>query len=334
MHRSMRHQLRCLIVLLVAATSFGAQAQSNWPNRTVTVIVPNPPGGFTDIMARMATQHLSKKFGQTFIVENRAGGAGVIGATQVANAQPDGYTFLFTSPSTVLTQPLLQKVNYDPDSLVPISILGNLPFILGVKSSLPVKSLQDFVAYVKANPDKLNYASAGVGGIGYLASVLFLKTAGLSAVHVPYKGAAPATAALVTGEVDMYFAGSPEMIQHLSNDRITILATSGVKRLTKLPNIPMVGEFYPGFQVSTWQAFIAPPGTPKDIIDAMVEGTIEIATDPNIVRRFAELGIALDGTTQEEFFGILKKDRVFYADAIKAAGIKSAMETPRQKRSP
>jgi tripartite-type tricarboxylate transporter receptor subunit TctC len=330
---SRRNMSRTLLViplaLAAATTVLPSHAQDRWPTRPVTIVVPNAPGGFTDIMARLAAQRLSIKFGQPFIVENRAGGAGVIGATQVANAQPDGYTFLFTSPSTILTQPLLQKVNYDPDSLVPISVLGNLPFILGIKSSLPPKTLQEFEAYVKANPGKLNYASAGVGGIGYLVSVLYLKTAELDAVHVPYKSAAPATAALVAGEVDMYFAGAPEMIQHLSNDKIHLLATSGAKRLSKLPNVPTVSEFHPSFQISTWEAFMAPRGTPKEIVDVMTEATIEVANDRQIIERFTNLGIAPDGTSQAQFSDILNRDRGFYAEAIKAAGIVPASETIR-----
>jgi tripartite-type tricarboxylate transporter receptor subunit TctC len=317
------------IALAAATTVLPSHAQDRWPTRPVTIVVPNAPGGFTDIMARLAAQRLSIKFGQPFIVENRAGGAGVIGATQVANAQPDGYTFLFTSPSTILTQPLLQKVSYDPDSLVPISVLGNLPFILGIKSSLPPKTLQEFEAYVKANPGKLNYASAGVGGIGYLVSVLYLKTAGLDALHVPYKSAAPATAALVAGEVDMYFAGAPEMIQHLSNDKIQLLATSGAKRLSKLPNVPTVSEFHPSFQISTWEAFMAPRGTPKEIVDVMTDATIEVANDRQIIERFANLGIAPDGSSQAQFIDILNRDRGFYAEAIKAAGIVPTSETIR-----
>lgn len=323
-----------LAFAFMIATAWPAQPESSWLVRAVTIIVPNAPGGFTDIMARMAADHLTRKFGQAFIVENRPGGAGVIGATQVANAQPDGTTFLFTSPSTILTQPRLQKVSYDPDSLVPISVLGNLPFLLGIRSSLPPKSLAEFIAYAKANPDKLNYASAGVGGIGYLVSVLFLKTAGLRAVHVPYKSAAPATAALLAGEVDMYFAGSPEMMQHLSSDRIKILATSGAKRLAKLPDTPAVSELFPGFQISTWEAFMAPAGTPKPIVDAMTEAVAEIARDPTIVERFTNLGVAADGTTQGEFFNILKRDRAFYEDAINTAGIEPAAKTSRPSSRP
>jgi tripartite-type tricarboxylate transporter receptor subunit TctC len=318
------------VAALMAATTFDpSRAQANWPTRNVTIIVPNAPGGFTDMMARLAAQYLSKKLGQPFIVENRAGGAGVIGATQVANAQPDGYTFLFTSPSTILTQPLLQKLNYDPDSLIPICIFGSLPFLFGIKSSLPPKTMQEFVGYVKTHPGKLNYASAGVGGIGYLVSALFVKTAGLDAVHVPYKSAAPATAALLAGEVDMYFAGSPELMPHVLDDRIRILATSGAKRLPNLPDTPAIGEFYPGFQVNTWEAFMAPHGTPKAIIDHMSEGAIEAANDPMINQRLIAAGITPEGATQAKFLEIMKRDRGFYADAIRASGITPAAETSR-----
>jgi tripartite-type tricarboxylate transporter receptor subunit TctC len=164
-------------------------------------------------------------------------------------------------------------------------------------------------------------AAGGVGGIGHLASMLFLKIAGIDAVHVAYKSAAPATSALVAGEVEVYFGGSPELIQHVSNDRITMLATSGAQRLPNLPNIPTVNEFYPGFQISTWEAFMAPPGTPKTIIDMMTQATIEAAKDRIIIERFTTLGIAPAGITQAEFLEVLKSDKVFYADAIKAAGI-------------
>jgi tripartite-type tricarboxylate transporter receptor subunit TctC len=315
--------------VMAATTNSPSQAQGNWPTRSVTIVAPNAPGGFTDVMARLLAQSLSNKFGQAFVVENRAGGAGVIGATHVANASPDGYTFLFTSPSTILTQPLLQKVSYDPDSLVPVSIFGNLPFLLGIKSSLPPKTLPEFVAYVKAHPGKLNFASAGVGGIGYLVSVLFMKTAGLDAVHVPYKSAAPATAALLAGEVDIYFAGSSELIPHASSGSIRILATSGAKRLSNLPDIPTVGEFYSGFQVNTWEALMAPRATPKAIVDLMTQGTIEAARDPVTAQLLIRAGIAPEGTTQAELLDVIKRDRVFYADAIRAAGITPAATTSR-----
>jgi tripartite-type tricarboxylate transporter receptor subunit TctC len=323
--RCVRQRAFSVVLSLLAAapataTTFLPSRAADWPSRPVTIVVPNSPGGFTDIMARLLAHHLSQKFGQPFIIDNRAGGAGSIGATYVANARPDGHLFLLTSPSTILTVPLLQKVSYDPDSLIPVSIFGNLPFLLGIKAALPPRTLPEFVAYAKARPGKLNYASAGVGGISSLVSALFVKRAGIDVVHVPYKSAAPATAALAAGEVDMYFGGSPELMQHVSNERIRILATSGAKRLANLPDTPAVNEFYPGVQLNTWEALMAPRGTPKAIVDLMMQATIEAAKDPTVVERLTALGITPEGTTQAEFIEVIKKDRGLYAEAIKAAG--------------
>jgi tripartite-type tricarboxylate transporter receptor subunit TctC len=205
----------CAVATLAVILAGTARAEiATWPTRAVTIVVPYAAGGMADVMARLAAQRLAQKFGQPFIIYNRGGDAGAIGATQVARAQADGATFMFTSPSAILTVPMLQKVSFDPDSFVPVGILASLPFVLGIKSALPAKTLPDFIAYAHAHPGKLNYASAGVGGISHLVSTLFVKRAGIDALHVPYKSAAPATSALLTGEVDMYFGGAPEMLQH------------------------------------------------------------------------------------------------------------------------
>ena len=261
------------LALALACTDLPRAEAASWPQRPVTVTVPYAAGGMADIIARLVSHHLSRQFGQPFIIDNRGGAAGAIGAVQVANAPPDGSVLMFTSPSAILTVPMLQHVPYEPASFVPISIVANLPFILGIKSSLPPKTLADFVSYAHANPGKLDYASAGVGGISHLVSSLFLRKAGIDAVHVPYKSAAPATAALLSGEVDMNFGGAPELIQHLNSDRITILAVSSANRLPNLPNTPTISELYPGFEVNTWLGFVAPRGTPRDIIEAMARAT-------------------------------------------------------------
>jgi len=220
-------------------------------------------------------------------------------------------------------------VSYSTESFVPISIFTNLPFILGIKSSLPPKTLTDFIAYARANPGKLNYASAGIGGISHLVSTLFVKQAGINAVHVPYKSAAPATTALLAGEVDMFFGGSPELMQHLTGDRITILATSSAKRLPNLPNTPTVGEVFPGFEVNTWLGLVAPRGTPQEIIDVLAQATREATGNPEVVDRLFNLGAVPVGTSPAEFAEVLKRDRVLYADAIRSAGI-PLIETGRQ----
>jgi tripartite-type tricarboxylate transporter receptor subunit TctC len=173
----------------------------------------------------------------------------------------------------------------------------------------------------RAHPGKLNYASAGVGGISHLVSTLFVKRAGIDALHVPYKSAAPATSALLTGEVDMYFGGAPEMLQHLGSDRITILATSSAQRLPNLPDTPTIAELYPGFEVTTWLGFVAPRGTPQEIIEKMAQATRETLAIPEVAQRLASLGIDPVGSTAAQFAEVLKKDRALYAEAIRAAGI-------------
>jgi tripartite-type tricarboxylate transporter receptor subunit TctC len=216
---------------------------------------------------------------------------------------------------------MLQRVVYEPASFAPVSIVANLPFILGIRSSLPPKTLADFISYGRTNPGKLNYASAGVGGISHLVSSLFLKQAGIDAVHVPYKSAAPATAALLAGEVDMNFGGAPELMQHLNSDRISILATSNATRLPGLPNTPTIGELYPPFEITTWLGFAAPRGTSREILDTMAHALKETMQVPELTERLSSLGIVPAASTPAEFADVLKRDRTFYADAIKSAGI-------------
>lgn len=317
------------LALALAGTVLSHAEAASWPQRPVTVIVPYAAGGMADIIARLVSHHLSRKLGQPFIVDNHGGGAGAIGAIQVANAPQDGTVLMFTSPSAILTVPMLQRVPYEPASFVPISIVANLPFILGIKSSLPPKTLADFIDYAHANPGKLNYASAGVGGISHLVSSLFVKKAGIDAVHVPYKSAAPATAALLTGEVDMNFGGAPELMQHLNSNRITILATSSANRLPNLPNTPTISELYPGFEVNTWLGFVAPRGTPQDIIDAMAGATEETVGISAVAERLLSLGAVPVGSIPMEFAVVLMRDRALYRDAIKSAGIPLAEEKQR-----
>jgi tripartite-type tricarboxylate transporter receptor subunit TctC len=310
-----------VVALAVTLAGMARAETTRWPTRAVTIVVPYAAGGMADVMARIAAQRLSQKFGQPFVILNRGGDAGAIGATQVARAQADGATLMFTSPSAILTVPMLQKVSFDPDSFVPIGIFASLPFVLGIKSALPAKTLPEFIAYARAHPGKLNYASAGVGGISHLVSTLFVKRTGIDALHVPYKSAAPATSALLTGEVDMYFGGAPEMLQHRGSDRITIVATSSAQRLPNLADTPTIAELYPGFEVTTWLGFVAPRGTPREIIDTMAQATREALAIPEVAQRLYSLGIVPVGSTPEEFAEVLLKDRALYAEAIKSAGI-------------
>ena len=210
---------RRAVCLGLGATLLSSAAPSahaaGWPSRSVTVVVPYAPGGNTDMMARLASQYLADKLGQPFVVENRAGGGGSVGAVAVAKAQPDGYTLLFGASTQIINIPMLQKVSYDPQKeLVPISIFGAGPYLLGVKASLPVNTLAEFIGHVKANPGKLNFATAGVGGNIHLNTALFVARAGLDMVAVPYKSGAPAMGALAAGEVEMYFGNASEVMGH------------------------------------------------------------------------------------------------------------------------
>jgi tripartite-type tricarboxylate transporter receptor subunit TctC len=304
------------------ATMTGGARAMDWPTRPVTVVVPYSPGGNTDMMARLAGQYIAAKLGQSFVIENRPGGGGSIGAIGVARAQPDGYTLLFGASTQIINIPMLQKVTYDPQKdFVPVSIFGAGPYLLGVKASLPVNTLQEFVAYVKANPGKLNYATAGVGGNVHLNTALFISRAGLDMVAVPYKSGAPAMSGLAAGEVEMYFGNASELMQHTNNSHIKILAVSTPQRLAQLPNIPTVAETYPGFDTSSWNGFFAPKGTPQAIIDVLAEKTIEAAKDPTIRERLSRLAILPFGTTPAEFKLVIEKSRVANKEAMKAAGL-------------
>ena len=304
------------------SASIGRARATEWPVRPVTIIVPYSPGGNTDMMARLAGQYLADKLGQSFVIENRPGGGGSVGAIAVARAQPDGYTMLFGASTQIINIPMLQKVAYDPPKdFVPVSVFGAGPYLLGIKSSLPVKTLAEFVAYVKANPGKLNYATAGIGGNVHLNTALFVARAGLDMVAVPYKSGAPAMSGLVGGEVEMYFGNASELMQHTESKQIRILAISTLQRIPQLPDVPTVAETYPGFDTSSWNGFFAPTGTPSPILDLVAKHVIAAAKEPAIVERLNKLAILPHGSTQAEFKQMIDRSRVANREAMKAAGL-------------
>lgn len=306
-----------MIAMLAAAPVRAAE----WPTHAVTVVVPFAPGGFTDTLARLASKHLSEKFGQPFVVENWPGAGGAIAAAYVAAAAPDGYTIMFGSASQLGISPLIQKVAYDPNSFEPIAIFGTIPFLMGIKASLPAKTVPEFVAYAKSNAGKLNYGTAGNGATSHLIGAGFMARAGIDLVHVPFKGSAPLTAALVQGTVEMAWSGVPDMAAQIANENIRVLAISSPQRLSSLPDIPSVSEFFPGFSLDTWNGFLAPHGTPRPIIDQIAQGTIEAAKSPDIAKRLANLSITPKTTTPDEMAAVIKADKAFYPDLLKAAGL-------------
>lgn len=305
---------------LPATTSAHAQT---WPNAPVTLVVPFPAGGNTDTMARLLADRLQTKLGAPFVVENRPAGGGIVAAGQVARATPDGYTLIFAAAGQNIIIPMLQKVNFDPQKdLVPVSIFGTGAFILGAKQETPFSTLQEMIAYAKANPGKLNVASAGTGSIGHLSAALLGKRAGIQFVAVPYRGGGPAIAALVAGETDLYFGNASELLQFADSGRIKLLAVSTSEKLPQIPDVPTVAATFPGFSTSSWNGILAPAGLPGAVTEALVAGVRDAVCDPAIATRLLSLGIRPVGNTPAEFAAIIASERVSYREAVEAAGLK------------
>jgi tripartite-type tricarboxylate transporter receptor subunit TctC len=290
----------------------------------VTIYVTTAAGGNTDMMARMAADYLTAKFGQTFIVVNRpsAGGAQASGA--VADAAPDGYSVLFTPISAVLLTPLVQKLSFDPDkSLTPVTNVGTGSQVIAVKRSLPVNNLAEFLAYAKANPGKLNFAAAGTNNLSHLAPLLLFKRAGVDVVMVPSRGEPQAISDLTAGNVDFYFGNTSVLLAQRDNPAIKLLAVATAERVPAAPDIPTASETLPGFVFASWNGFLVPVGTPEPIIEKLRDAVAEMVRKPDVSDRLNNLGIIPGGQTKEEVAAVFANDRKNYAEAVKAAGIPS-----------
>jgi len=308
------------IAALVALS--GPLRAAEWPAKTVTIVVPFGAGGNTDMMARLAAQHLSNKFRQSFVVENRPGAGGALATGMVASAAPDGHTLLFAASSMIVLTPQLQKLSFDPmKQLVPITNMGTGTQMIGIKRSLPAQNLAEFVAYAKANPGKLNFTVAGTQNISHLAPVLLFKRAGIDLVMVPAKSEPQAIADLISGQVDLYFGNSSALLPHINNEKVRLIAVGTAVRVPAAPNIPAVAETYPGFEFSSWNGFLAPAGTPEPIMAALRTEITAFAKSSDISNRLTKLGIVPGGLTKEQTEAVFRKDHESFAAAIKAAGI-------------
>ena len=309
--------------VMLAALSLPGQA-ADWPVRPVTVIVPLAAGGNTDMMARLAAQHLTDKLGQTFIVENRPSAGGAIATAQVAAAPPDGYTLLFTPSSMLLLTPLLQKLAFDPGKqLVPVTNVGTGAQVIAIKRELPARTLPEFLAYARAHPGTLNFAVAGTQNISHLAPVLLFARAGVNLVMVPAKGEAQAIADLISGQVDLYFGNASQLLPHAGSDRIRLLAVGTAQRIAAAPDLPTVAETFPGLVFSSWNGFVVPAGAPDEIVDAIRREIIALARSPEAAQRLSKLGIVPGGQSKEEVAATFASDREMFVAAVKAAGIAS-----------
>lgn len=318
--RSATALLSMLAVLLAVAS---AQAQA-WPNKPVTVVVPYAAGGNTDGIARMISQRLSEAFGQQFVVENKGGAGGALAADFVARAQPDGYTMFVTAVPVLAIVPRMMKVKYDPlQNFAPISNIATNPFVLLVNKDIPVKSVAEFVSYVKGQKNKLSYGSAGHGSLMHLSMALFLKAAGIDMIHVPYKGNAPALSDVIAGHIPAMFSNLSDALPQIAAGAVRPLAVSGGKRAAQIPDVPTVAESgYPNFNALTWNGLVAPAGTPKDIVDKAAKAVAAATRDPKFAEKLAGYGVDPLGNTPEEFSRMIAADVATWAAALEAAGIK------------
>ena len=321
---SLRRAALAGVALTFLATTVPAKAQdTDWPNRTVTVVVPFAPGGNTDIMARVASQKLAEDLKQPFVVENRAGAGGAIAANYVVQAAPDGYTLFFAASPQIAVLPYVQKVNYDPiKDFTPVSAFGTGPFILAISSANPAKNVREFVEYAKGR--KLNYASGGTGSVSHLSGALFVARSGIDCAHIPYKGGAPAMTALLGGQVDMYFGNAADIIPFVDSGKARIIAVAADKRMSQLPDVPTVSETYPDFSLSSWNGFMVSSKTPKAIVDKLAKYAVAAAKDPAVIEKLNKLGVEANGTTPAELAAQIAREQPQFDLAIKAADLKQA----------
>jgi tripartite-type tricarboxylate transporter receptor subunit TctC len=316
--------LALLASLLLAAPAW-AQDPAAYPGRAIRVIVPFPAGGAADALPRIVGERLAAKWGQPVVVENRAGASGSIGAEAVWRAQPDGYTLLATPPAPLVINPsLYAKLPYDPAQLVAVSVMAAIPSVLLVNAAkIPANTLQEFVALVRANPDKLYYASQGTTTVSFLTTEMFKTAAGgLRITHVPYKGTAPGLAALLAGEVEMMFDNLGVTLQHVRSGRLKALAVGSEKRVASLPEVPAMSEFYPGFVSVAWFSVSAPPRTPGAIADKLSGAIAETLKEPEVAKRLAELSAEPIGSTAAAMAALMKEDAERWRAVIRAAGVK------------
>jgi len=294
----------------------------SWPARPVRIIVPFAPGGGSDIQARLLAKKFYEIFGQTFVVETRTGAGGLIGAEIVAKSPPDGYTALFTTASISVNVSLHKKIAFDPvKDLQPLSLISSTPLVLVVHPSVPARSVKEFVALGKRRKEGLNAASNGSGTTSHLAIEMLKQAAGVSLVHIPYKGGGPAIAAVMGGETDFVFTTALTAQPHVKSGRVHGLAVTTLKKSPGFPDLPTMASVYPGFESDNWYAMFFPAGTPKDIVARLNAEIVKALKSPDIRDFITKEGGDPVGSTPEELAAYFKREVDKYAKIIKAGNI-------------
>jgi tripartite-type tricarboxylate transporter receptor subunit TctC len=315
------HPIACLLPVVATLVCVPAAFAQQYPDKPVRMIVPFPAGGSNDIIARLLAQKLGEYLGQQFIIDNRGGAGGAIGAQLVANAVPDGYTLLMNNPGPAIHNVLLRrKPLYVIGDFAPIMHIGSASSIVVATMRLPAANMKDLVAYAKANPGKLNYGSGGNGSGGHLAGEMFKARAGIFAVHIPYNGGNPAQLALLGGQVDFNFDNLATAAPNIRSGKLKALAVTTLKGVSALPGIAPVADTLKGFAIDTWWGLVAPAATPKEVVARLNQAFVAALNAPETKARFATLLAEPAPSTPEEFAAFMKTERAKYEALVKASG--------------
>jgi len=313
------------LLLALGASPALAGAENNYPNRYIRMILPFPPGGGVDTLARILASQLKMQLGQQIIIDNRPGADGNVATMLAAKAPPDGYALLLGFNTELCVNPALYpdfSVNVEK-AFEPITLLAESAFILVVNPSLPVQSVKDLIAYAKAHPGKLNFSSGGIGSPLHLAAALFAADEGLNIVHLPFKGGAPAVLAVLNGEAQMVFASPPSSLAQIRAGKLRALAVTGLKRSKFLPDLPTMNESgLPGFDVTSWQGMLAPAGTPKPIINMLRDNLLTAIATSDVQKSMEHEGLTPLTSTPEELAQRITTETATWATAIKKMGLK------------
>lgn len=311
------------VLLSLLGLAQPALAEAAYPAKVIRLVVPFPPGGSTDTLARLLAEQLKEELGQTVVVENKAGAGGNIGGDAVAKAVPDGYTLLLAAAGpTVINPSLYARMSYDPlRDLAPVTMLAREHNLMVVNPSVPAHNLKEFIAYAKARPEQLSFGSPGNGSPAQLAGELLNKSAGIKLQHVPYKGSGPAVADLIAGHITLMIDNMPALLPYVQSGRLRALAVASDKRASALPDVPTVEEAgLKGYVVTAWKGLMAPAGTPRPIIAKLHDATVKILAKPQIRKRLVDLGAEPVGSTPEQFAAQLRSDTAWWAALVKSTG--------------
>jgi len=309
-----------LLALCAAAPAF---AQNDYPNRPVKWIVPYPPGGTTDVLARIIAQWLTEKMGQTFVIENKPGGGNNIGTELAIKSPPDGYTVLLVNPAHGINATLYKDLSFNVlKDVQPVAGLVKSPNVMEVTNDFPAKTVKEFIDYCKANPGKINMASSGSGTSVHMSGEMFKMMTGCDMLHVPFKGAGPAIAELIPGRVHVLFDNLPSSIAHIKGGRLRALAVTTTTRDPNLPDVPTVAETVPGYEATAWFGMGAPKGTPRAVIDKLNAEINRALADPKMKEKLAELGGRPIPGTPEDFGKVMAEETARWEKVVKASGAK------------